>query len=90
LCRKTGNGRYDYEAGWALPSSEVAAILVEESVRAGRSRRAFDAAEIMDRILSTMKAEGIVESANDIDAVTGMGFGLPRHRGGPMHLAVAG
>jgi 3-hydroxyacyl-CoA dehydrogenase len=101
LGRKTGKGRYDYSTGMPAVDPEVTAIIEEESARAGRTRRAFAADEIMKRILGTMQregqailAEGIAESAGDIDVVMVTGYGFPRHRRGPMfmlgHPAVAG
>jgi len=35
-------------------------------------------------------AEGIAESAADIDVVMVTGYGFPRHKGGPMFMAAAG
>jgi len=101
LGRKTGKGWYDYSTGMPAVDPEVTAIIEEESARAGRTRRAFAADEIMKRILAAMQregqailGEGIAESAGDIDVVMVTGYGFPRHRGGPMfmlgHPAFAG
>lgn len=96
LGRKTGKGWYDYSTGRARPDPEVEQIIIQESARAGRTRRPFSREEIMDRILNKMQAEGralleegIAESPDDIDVVMVTGFGFPRHRGGPMHMAAA-
>jgi 3-hydroxyacyl-CoA dehydrogenase len=96
LGRKTGKGWYDYSTGRARPDPEVEQIIIQESARAGRTRRPFSREEIMDRILNKMQAEGralleegIAESHDDIDVVMVTGFGFPRHRGGPMHMAAA-
>ncbi|MDR7124434.1 3-hydroxyacyl-CoA dehydrogenase NAD-binding domain-containing protein [Pseudotabrizicola sp. 4114] len=97
LGRKTGKGWYEYSTGRATPDPEVERIITEESVRAGLTRRAFASDEIMARILRIMQAEGqallkegIAESAGDIDVVMVTGFGFPRHKGGPMHMAATG
>ena len=96
LGRKTGKGWYDYSSGTARPDPEVQRIIEEESARAGQSRRDFSAEEIMARILGAMQAEGravlaegIAECAGDIDVVMVLGYGFPRHRGGPMFMAGA-
>jgi 3-hydroxyacyl-CoA dehydrogenase len=96
LGRKTGKGWYDYGTGKAEPDAEVWRIIEEESVRTGRTRRSFSAEEIMQRILGIMQAEGrailaegIAESADDIDVVMVLGYGFPRHKGGPMYMARA-
>jgi len=93
LGRKSGKGWYDYSSGRAEVDPAVTAIIEEESARAGRTRRAFGPEEIMERILGTMQregrsilAEGIAESPEDIDVVMVLGYGFPRHKGGPMFL----
>lgn len=87
LGRKAGRGWYDYEDGKAKAAPVVAQILAEESARAGLVRCDFTQAEIMARILRVMQeegaqilAEGIAESADDIDVVMVAGYGFPRHR----------
>jgi 3-hydroxyacyl-CoA dehydrogenase len=94
LGRKTGKGWYDYTCGKAQPDPEVQSIIVAESARAGRNRHSFTADQIMARILNVMQAEGqavlaegIAQSADDIDVVMVTGYGFPRHRGGPMYMA---
>lgn len=94
LGRKTGLGWYDYSSGKAQPDGMVADIITQESARLGRTRRDFTDAEIMERILSVMQAEGrailaegVADSANDIDVVMVTGYGFPRHKGGPMFMA---
>lgn len=94
LGRKAGKGWYDYATGSPVPDPEVQQIIEEESAKAGRTRRQFSADEIMGRILGLMQAEGtkildegIAESAADIDTVMVLGYGFPRHKGGPMFMA---
>ncbi|MFN4155838.1 MAG: 3-hydroxyacyl-CoA dehydrogenase NAD-binding domain-containing protein [Paracoccaceae bacterium] len=97
LGRKTGKGWYDYGTGSPRADPDVERIILEESAKAGQTRRVFTGDEIMARILRIMQAEGeallaegIAESAGDIDVVLVTGFGFPRHKGGPMHMAAAG
>jgi 3-hydroxyacyl-CoA dehydrogenase len=94
LGRKTGAGWYDYAEGRATPSPVTEGIIREESAKAGITRRAFTAEEIMSRILAVMQAEGrailaegIAASPEAIDVVMINGYGFPRWRGGPMWLA---
>ncbi len=97
LGRKAGKGWYDYATGTQVPDPEVQRIIEEQSGKAGRTRRDFSSQEIMTRILRTMQAEGqtildegIAESAGDIDVVMVLGYGFPRHKGGPMFMAGRG
>ena len=69
-------------------------IIEEERRRLGLTPRAFGPEEIMARILGLMQAEGqailaegIAQSADDIDVVMVTGYGFPRHKGGPMFMA---
>ena len=95
LGRKTGRGWYDYSSERAGQSDpEVTAIIEEESAAAGITRKALDADQVMDRILSTIEAEGrailnegIARSPEAIDVVMINGYGFPRWRGGPMFMA---
>lgn len=94
LGRKTGKGWYDYSTGTTQPDPEVAQIIAEERDRAGITPRDFTKAEIMERILNIMQdeardilREGIAENSADIDVVMVLGYGFPRHKGGPMFMA---
>ncbi len=94
LGRKTGAGWYDYAGTRGTPSAEIDALVVEESERAGIARRVFSADEIVARATATMiaegfaiLAEGIADTAADIDLVLIHGYGFPRWRGGPMQYA---
>ncbi|MGH2341348.1 3-hydroxyacyl-CoA dehydrogenase NAD-binding domain-containing protein [Segnochrobactraceae bacterium EtOH-i3] len=94
LGRKTGAGWYDYADGRGTPSALIDALVVEESARAGITRRPFNADEIVLRATGAMiaeglaiLAEGIADTAADIDLVLVHGYGFPRWRGGPMQYA---
>lgn len=96
LGRKTGKGWYDYGSGKPVLDDETKDIILDESKRAGITRRSFTEADIMSRILLTIQkegmavlTEGIAENADDIDVVMVNGYGFPRHKGGPMHMAHA-
>jgi 3-hydroxyacyl-CoA dehydrogenase len=91
--RKTGAGYYRYSGGSGEPDPLVETIILEESARKGIDRRPIPVAEITDRILRAMQAEGerilsegIAASAEAIDVVMVDGFGFPRWRGGPMFM----
>ncbi|WP_037545104.1 3-hydroxyacyl-CoA dehydrogenase NAD-binding domain-containing protein [Stappia stellulata] len=92
--RKTDAGWYHYEDGKPVPDPLVEGIILEESERLGIARRDFSEADIVARIMSLMQAEaqavldeGIAEGPTDIDVTMILGYGFPRHKGGPMFLA---
>lgn len=95
LGKKTGAGWYRYAEGGAKVEDPVVFDLVLEEARvAGIARTDYAADEIRDRLVLAMineaadiLAEGIAQSAGDIDLVTVFGYGFPRWRGGLMHHA---
>ncbi|WP_127902336.1 3-hydroxyacyl-CoA dehydrogenase NAD-binding domain-containing protein [Solirhodobacter olei] len=94
LGRKSGRGYYWYPDGKTpVPDPEVEALIKQESERKRLRRIVPSDAAIMERILSTMQAEGhrilregIARNADDIDVVMVNAFGFPRWRGGPMFM----
>lgn len=94
LGRKTGAGWYDYGSSGQTPSARINALVEAESSRAGIVRRSFPPEEIVARAMAAMASEGlailqegIADSPADIDLVLIHGYGFPRWRGGPMHMA---
>lgn len=93
--RKTGQGYYLYEDNQKLgPNPGAIAIVRAERLAAGIELRSFTDEDIIARCLTAMIAEsvrvfesGIALRPADIDAVEIFGYGFPRHRGGPMHMA---
>ena len=90
LGRKTGAGWYDYADGKRQPSDAVAALV--RSVATGTAD--IPAEAITRRALLAMieeglqiLEEGIARRPADIDLVLVHGYGFPRWRGGPMHMA---
>ena len=96
---KTGQGYYLYDENLTNKKSRMANpdaldIVTAERKAQGIDPKTFSEEEIVTRCMTAM----IMESANvlesgvalrpvDIDAVKLFGYGFPRHRGGPMHLA---
>jgi len=69
-------------------------LIIEEAYFAKVERQDFTDDEIRSRLLLAMTneasdilAEGIAQTAADIDLVTVHGYGFPRWRGGLMHYA---
>ncbi|MBL3568628.1 3-hydroxyacyl-CoA dehydrogenase [Rhodovulum sulfidophilum] len=88
--QKTGGGWYDYPEGGRMPvASDAVARLLADRI-AGGEVPAPDA--IAERLVgamadegATILAEGIADSAAEIDLVEIHGYGFPRSKGGPMH-----
>ena len=93
--RKAGLGWYRYPDGGGKAEDPLVEELIRAESRLARvERRAFTADDIRHRLLLAMineaadiLAEGIAQSAADIDLVTVFGYGFPRWRGGLMHHA---
>ena len=90
--QKTGGGWYDYAAGDRTPRpSETVAGLLAPFATAGALPD-----DIAAHLVGEMAAEGaailaerIAARPEDIDLVEIHGYGFPRRKGGPMHLAAA-
>jgi len=95
LGKKTGVGWYRYPGGnGPVIDPLIEDLIVEEAYFAKVERRDFTDDEIQSRLLlamineaSDILAEGIAQTAADIDLVTVHGYGFPRWRGGLMHYA---
>lgn len=94
--QKTQRGYYLYPEGvrTGQPDPEVLAIIDAERQRAGIKPRGFSDEEIMRRYMAAMINEGanvvhqrIALRPLDVDVTFLYGYGLPRHRGGPMQYA---
>ena len=95
LGKKVGAGWYRYPGGGGKVEDPIVADLaLEEAHFAGIERTEYSEDEIVERLVLAMineaadvLAEGIAQSAADIDLVTVFGYGFPRWRGGLMHYA---
>lgn len=96
--RKVGKGYYQYASSGvdadASLDPQVEAVVVAAANDAGIARRPVEDTEILDRALCAMVnegarilEEGVALRAADIDVVYVLGYGFPRHLGGPMYWA---
>jgi len=92
--RKTGKGYYVYEGRETLENPDLNGIIDAVRAEAGITPKTFTDEEIVDRYMTAMISEGarVVEDGIalrpvDVDVVFLMGYGFPRHRGGPLHYA---
>ena len=93
--QKTGKGFYDYDAARKpVASAEADAIIARFAADQGITRRSFDDAEVLDRLLwpmvdegARLLGEGVAARASDIDVVWLNGYGWPVWTGGPMFHA---
>ena len=96
---KTGQGYYLYDENLTNKKSRMANpdaldIVTAERKAQGIDPKTFSDDEIVTRCMTAMIMEsvnvlesGVALRPVDIDAVKLFGYGFPRHRGGPMHLA---
>ncbi|MBO6552713.1 MAG: enoyl-CoA hydratase/isomerase family protein [Roseitalea sp.] len=95
LGKKAGVGWYRYPGGGGKIVDPLIEDLVREEAHFAKVERcSFTDDEIRHRLVLAMineaadiLAEGIAQSAADIDLVTVFGYGFPRWRGGLMHYA---
>ncbi len=94
--QKSGRGYYTYNAETRerLDDPSVMAVVVAAAEELGVTRREISDAEIVSRLTTALinegariLEEGIAQRPGDIDVVYVNGYGFPRYRGGPMHLA---
>lgn len=92
--RKTGRGWYLYSDGEKQPNPDANALIAEVSAELGITRRKISADEIRERCLLALINEGahllgmgMVGSAADIDTIWRYGYGFPKDKIGPMHVA---
>ncbi len=94
LGQKSGAGIYKYEGRNAVPDPEVTALAQAEAAALKIPPIDVSDAEIIERLFYAMinegaliLDEGIAMRPSDIDVVYCHGYGMPRHRGGPMQYA---
>ncbi len=96
LGQKTGRGFYRYESGsrTPLPDPEVTALIRAEADKLGIAQRRIADEEIVERCTlalvnegARILGEGLARRSSDIDVIWALGYGFPRHRGGPMFHA---
>lgn len=93
--RRSGRGYYLYAEGAApTVNPDLPALIATARESAGVVARQFDDAAIVRRCMTAIVAEaarvveeGIALRPVDVDAVLLLGYGFPRHHGGPLHYA---
>jgi len=96
LGQKTGKGFYNYadDPRQGKPDPEVTSLIARLAKERGITQRTIDDEEIVERCVlqlvnvgADILAEGVAYRAGDIDVVWLLGYGFPRHLGGPMFYA---
>lgn len=94
--RAKGFGFYAYDEGGSQPRQDRSVLALIEAVRSNlmiQPQRVSAVDVQTDCLLAMMNEgarlldEGVAERAGDIDLVMLLGFGFPRHKGGPMKAA---
>ncbi len=93
LGQKVGRGYYMYPDGQrqGVEDPDVLELIASERAAKGITPRDIGPNEIQSNVLDALVNEGahlldegIAERASDIDVALVIGFGFPRHKGGPM------
>lgn len=94
LGQKSGAGIYKYDGRTPVADPEVMALAKAEAEALKVPQLTISDEEIIERLLYSMinegaliLDEGIALRPGDIDVVYAHGYGMPRHRGGPMCYA---
>jgi 3-hydroxyacyl-CoA dehydrogenase len=96
LGQKTGKGFYNYaeDARQGQADREVTALIARLAKERGIVQRAIADDELVERCVlqlinvgADILAEGVAYRSGDIDMVWLLGYGFPRHLGGPMFYA---
>ncbi|XP_049583345.1 peroxisomal bifunctional enzyme [Syngnathus scovelli] len=93
--QKTGRGWYRYDnSREARPDPWLHSFLEGYRAQNGMAARRIDPQEVLERCLYTLinegfriLEEGIAAGPEDIDVIYVLGYGWPKHRGGPMFYA---
>ncbi len=92
--QKTGRGYYVYDGRNKAENPDVVALIDAERAALGITPRGIDDAEILRRYMAAMVneaakvvGEGIARRPLDVDVTLLLGYGFPRHHGGPMKWA---
>ncbi|XP_078614791.1 peroxisomal bifunctional enzyme-like [Branchiostoma floridae x Branchiostoma japonicum] len=87
-------GRYKSGSRTALPDAEVHRLIHKHRQDHGFQKRNISSQEIVERCLFPLinegfriMEEGLATGPQDIDVIFLLGFGWPRHTGGPMYYA---
>lgn len=94
LGRKSGSGWYRYENGQKLVDPALAILIGKARAERQVTARSLSRKEIQDRAMAAIVNEallvledGIAARASDVDLVLVLGYGFPRHLGGPLRWA---
>lgn len=84
------SGSYRFTSEKETPYRDVTPFAQKNGIQ----QREISSEEIIKRCLKALNSEGLLilkegtaEQASDIDVVFTSGYGFPRHKGGPMHIA---
>lgn len=94
LGKKSGAGFYTYRDGKAVSKMDESLQQLLEKLAKSQNieRQKFSDAVILQRLMEpvlhegkALLAEGMVQSAKDIDLIWSLGFGWPKHKVGPIY-----